>query len=172
MKILTVGLLVLTLLSCKHVDRPNDVEQVYLLNRNKNLSIFKNWDIYYRDGKNNVILFDYYNKEVLEYRYIVAQEDSIIIRELHPNNKLPFYNLEDSDSSNTNQLSYSQYKKFLDLEVDFLSYRYADDLFIIKKNSSTLIYKNNNLKEKGDTLDYENYIKIDSNWYYYNREEE
>ena len=166
-------LMLLTLPSCNTNDCPSEVEKIYSLNKEKSFSEFENWNIYLREGKNNVYVFDYILKDKIETRYLVVDEDSIIFKQIFPLRDTIFSSLTTDSLHNHSgkpTISIELYLNFKSLEIDAIFYKQKERLFLLKNNKLTLVRTIEPRNNLSDGVNFINYKKIDPYWFYFKNE--
>lgn len=163
-------LLTISISGCQ-IDRASDeAQRLYLRIKGKDLSEFKRWNVYLREGKDNVFLFDYIPFENLESRYLIVDNDSIIYKEIFPVGDSLFHHLDKDllvTSCEREKLIKKLFFDFQSLDIDGISYNKKDSIFLFKRGQIMLL---NTVAKNIDitrTERYEMYHEIDSNWYYY-----
>ena len=173
MRTLSILILLLIFQNCNSNEFPLEIKKTYLLNKEKNFSAFENWNIYLREGKNNVYLFDYTLNDKIEARYLIIDKDSIIFKRVFPLQDSVFFLLK-TDSlhkhSGKSSLSMDLYLNFKSLEVDAMFYRQKEKLFLLKKDKITLVRTMKPIDSISNEIQFVNYKKIDPYWFYHKDE--
>ena len=165
--------LLLIFQNCNTNEFPSEIKKIYSLNKEKSFSEFENWNIYLREGKSNVYLFDYMLNDKIEARYLVVDKDSIIFKRIFSLQDSVFFSLS-TDSLHRHlgksTISMELYLNFKSLEIDAIFYRQKERLFLLKKDKITLVRTVEPRNNLSDGVHFINYKKIDPHWFYFKDE--
>ena len=156
--------------NCNTSDYPSEIKKIYSLNKDKSFSEFTNWNIYLREGKRNVYLFDYMLNNKITARYLVVDDDSIIIKQIFPVHDSIFFLLKtDSPYKDSEKASISLefFLNFKSLGIDAIFYKQKERLFLLKKDDISLIRSVDPRNKFYDNENFLDYRKIDPHWYYF-----
>lgn len=166
MKLLTIIGLILSACASNQKEIISPKEFVSI-NRGHDFSIFQNWKIYPREDKGDVLVCDYFKEDEVDKRYIVFKNKSgeLIYRNIYPVMDTVSYSLEKGEYIE-GKVSYDLINTFNALNIYKLTYVTNLNLYLFDLHETTVIYS-----EKGiditDIKQYEEYTKIDANWFYY-----
>ncbi len=159
--------------NCNTIDYPSEIKKIYSLNKDKSFSEFKNWNIYLREGKRNVYLFDHMLNNNIAARYLVVDDDSIIFKQIFPVHDTVFFLLKTDfpyKHSEKTSISLELFLNFKSLGIDAIYYKQKERLFLLRKDDISIIRSvdpRNNFSESVNFLDYR---KIDPHWFYFKDE--
>jgi hypothetical protein len=163
-------MLALIATSCNSDKLINEAEKIYLNIKTKDLDLFKNWNIYLRDGKDNVYLIDNIINDSIESRFLLVTKDSIIYKEILPDQDSVFHKLNTEYFNNNMEQQKELFELFVNfksLGVEEIYYRDNDSIFLIKSGKTVLLYNIGKNEDFIHKKPYNNYKKIEANWYFY-----
>lgn len=166
MKLLTIIALILSACSSNQEEIISPKEFISL-NKGRDFSIFQNWNIYPREVKGDVLVCDYYKEDEVNKRYLVFKNKSgeYIYRNIYPVIDTVSYSLEKGDSTE-GKVSLELINTFNALNIYKLTYITNLNLYLFDLQETTVIYSEKNI-DITDLKQYEKYVKIDANWFYY-----
>ena len=170
MRTLVILFLLFIFQNCNTKDFPSEIKKIYSLNKDKTFSEFENRNIYPREEKRNVYLFDYILNEKIAARYLVVANDSIVFKQIFPLQDTVFYLLnKDTLYSHLKKpiISLDLFLNFKSLGIDAIFYRQKERLFLLKKDKNSLIRLVDPRNNLSDSINFINYQKIDQFWFYF-----
>lgn len=166
MKYLTI--IVLLLSACSSSQKETISPKGFIsLNKNRDFSIFQNWSIAPRGDGCDYYIYDYCKEDEVLKRYIVFNNKNgeLVYRTIFPLIDTLAYTLEKGEYKE-GQVGFELVNTFNSLNIYKLTYVANLKLYLFNLKETSIIYS-----EKGiditDLKQYENYTKIDSNWFYY-----
>lgn len=138
------------------------------LNKNRDFSIFQNWSIAPRGDGCDYYIYDYCKEDEVLKRYIVFNDKNgeLVYRTIFPLLDTLAYTLEKGEYKE-GIVGFELVNTFYLLNIYRLKYVANLNLYHFGLKEASVIYS-----EKGIDITltgYENYTKIDSNWFYYDR---
>jgi hypothetical protein len=153
---------------CSSVEISQVVNNVYELCKNKDFQEFIDWNIYNREDQKNTIVLDHIKDSIVDFRYLVIENDSTLCKQIFPETDSLFHKISNElNNSNKYSIVANLYFKYKAYSIDALSFRSADSLFILKKDGYNLIYTLKPFNESRYLNRLPNYNRIDSQWYYF-----
>lgn len=148
-------------------------KETYELNKDKEFSCFRNWNVFLRDGNKEAFIFDYIENDQAKSRFLVTEsKDGVIYKQIFPEQDTIFHNLKADTLCESNIITLNLYVDFKALKIDALSYIQENDLFLIKVDDQTIIYSIKARENLSDISRFSNYKKMDAHWFYYEKVEE
>jgi len=166
--------IIILLTSCNSDKLSFESQKIYNSIRDKDLSEFINWNIYPREGEENVYLFDYLLDQTIKARYLLVIDGNVMYKAIFPANDSIFHILDINCLEKHNDLEtqlFNLYTSFNSLDVDALNYNQEDSILILTKGKTILIHILDKNKDVARLKQYKNYEMIDSRWFYYRDEE-
>jgi len=155
--------------NCNTNDFPSEIKKIYSLNKDKSFSEFENWNIYPRDGKSNVYLFDHMLDNKIATRYLVVDDDSIIFKRIFSLQDTVFFSLSPDflyRPLEKTTISLELFLNFKSLGIDAIFHRQKERLFLLKKDKISLIRSVDPRNNLSESVNFVNYRKIDPYWFY------
>ncbi len=146
------------------------VQDTYTLNKGKEFSCFRNWNIFLREGSKEAYVFDYNKNDQTISRFLIAETgDSVVYKQIFPDQDTLFRCLKADTLCESEIITLNHYLDFKSLKVDALSYIEKNDLFLIEVDDQSLIYSIKALESLSDISRFSSYNKIDEHWFYYKK---
>lgn len=169
-------LLLCLIIGCKgNIDKNESIsaKDFLELEKNKEISNFRNWQIYPRKDSGAPYLFDYFSDDEFVSRFFIIEneEEQVLYKQIFPKQDSVFQELG-GNIKDTILLTQYIYTEFKSLNVNSLKYMYEYDLFLLNADCFSVIYSENGINSLSNINRFSNYKKFNAHWFYYEKEEE
>jgi hypothetical protein len=166
MKFIAIAILIISTCSSGQKKQVSPTEFIFM-NKNGDFSIFQNWKIYPREGKGDVLVCDYYKEDEVNKRYLVFKNNSgeFLYKNIYPVMDTVSHSLEKGNYTNE-RIDLELINTFNALNINKLTYVSNLNLYLFDLQETSVIYSEKDINLT-DLKQYEKYVKVDSNWFYY-----